>query len=152
MQKPSNQQNALENDPRLPSGEWTGFFLQPRLYTGRMGMSLSLIFKKNRISGEGVDTVGGFIVRGRYDLETDEVIVHKRYVGAHDVSYRGFAEGVRKGVWGVWEIPLFDRGGFHIWPKKYGEECGLTEGSETDLPVEHVITEDEPLTATADVG
>ena len=109
----------LESDPRFPSGPWTGFFLQ-KLIPCRHLMELHLTFRQGTVTGEGRDWVGEFLVRGRYDVSDGRCHWTKRYVGKHDVFYRGFNEG--KGIWGVWEIPTsaelgYQRGGFHIWPE-----------------------------------
>lgn len=108
--------HALETDVRFPSGEWEGFFLQPRFFSGRVKMSLMLTFRRGRVSGEGRDRVGDFVVRGTYDFDSGEVHFHKRYLQKHDVYYRGFAEPQNKGIWGTWQIKQEDRGGWHIWP------------------------------------
>ena len=39
----------------------------------------------------------------RYDVADGRCHWTKRYLGKHDVFYKGFNEG--KGIWGVWEIP-----------------------------------------------
>src|SRR5579864_8655850 len=107
-----------ETDPRFPSGPCTGFFLQPVL-PGRHLMELRLTFRGGSLSGEGRDWVGHFVVRGRYDLADGKCHWTKRYLGMHDVFYRGYNEG--KGIWGTWEIPELGRGGFHIWPEGMGD-------------------------------
>ena len=71
------------------------------------------------MSGDGRDDVGNFLIKGKYDTGTRECHWTKTYIGAHDVFYRGFREG--KGIWGTWEIGIFGRGGFHIWPLGSGE-------------------------------
>src|SRR5437868_2102658 len=55
----------VETDPRFPSGEWKGFWLQ-RGVAGRQWMSLTMQFLDCRISGEGRDRVGQFRLSGRY--------------------------------------------------------------------------------------
>lgn len=152
MENPYYDQTDLENDPRFPSGEWTGFFLQPSMYIGRMKMSLSLTFSNGKLTGEGADIVGIFFVRGKYNVDSGEVHIHKRYRGYIDVDYRGFAEKQHKGIWGVWEIENVDRGGFHIWPKKRGTETDLAEDNEADGPIEKVLIEGELSPATTDIG
>ena len=69
--------------------------------------------------GEGRDWVGRFVCTGRYDLTDGRCHWTKRYLGRHDVFYKGYNEG--KGIWGAWEIPqgadgLRWTGGFYIWP------------------------------------
>ena len=134
-----------ESDARFPSGEWTGFFLQPRYYSGRVKMSLTLTYKDGSLKGEGVDCVGDFVMRGTYDLASGEVIIHKRYLRANDVYYRGFAEPKHKGIWGVWQIRSDDRGGWHIWPKSQGTHVDLAEGEQADVPAQVADIEDELL-------
>src|SRR5881227_325081 len=99
MSTPSSDQE-LETDPRFPSGPWTGFFLQP-LVPGRHLMDLRLTFRQGGMSGEGRDWVGKFVIRGRYNVQDGKCYWTKRYLGKHDVFYRGFNEG--KGIWGTWE-------------------------------------------------
>lgn len=152
MNNPDERQTDLEADPRFPSGEWTGFFLQPRFYSGKMKMSLSLKFRNSKITGNGTDIVGDFFMRGKYDVSSGEVRIHKRYLSVIDVYCKGYAEAQHKGIWGVWEIAQFDTGGFHIWPLADGEERNLAVGGEADLTIEHVVFDDEPLPAAADVG
>jgi len=43
----------VEHDSRFPSGEWTGFFLQPTFYTGRVKMTLVLTFRQGMLSLTG---------------------------------------------------------------------------------------------------
>ena len=108
----------LETDPRFPSGPWTGFFLDRRM-RGRQKMELRLTFAHGSLTGDGRDRVGQFVIHGRYAVKDGHCHWTKRYLGAHDVFYRGFNEG--KGIWGTWEIPPEQggpvQGGFHIWPE-----------------------------------
>ena len=82
-------------------------------------MDLSLTFANGSISGEGIDAIGRFNIKGRYDTENRECYWTKTYLGAHDVFYRGFREG--KGIWGTWETGPHWHGGFHIWPRQEGD-------------------------------
>ena len=84
------------------------------------------------MTGDGVDCVGRFLIKGRYDAAALECHWTKTYIGAHDVFYRGFREG--KGIWGTWEIGLWARGGFHIWPRHEGE--GEQESASEQLEFE----------------
>ena len=137
----------LETDPRFPSGPWTGFFLQP-LLPGRHLMELRLTFRSGTLTGEGRDWVGLFVVRGRYELDNGRCYWTKRYLGKHDVFYRGYNEG--KGIWGTWEIPSFGRGGFHIWPENMGDPTQPTLSEEADLPVaQEEIEKEEPVIVPA---
>jgi hypothetical protein len=144
----SPQPTDLETDPRFPSGPWTGFFLQ-RLVPGRHRMELRLTFRQGTISGEGRDWVGGFIIRGRYDIADGRCHWHKRYVGKHDVYYQGFNEG--KGIWGTWEIAashehFYQRGGFHIWPEGMPDptQPQLSEAADLPITVEELQEVEEP--------
>jgi len=85
----------------FPSGPWVGFYT----YSGahdKHRMDLGLDFANGRVSGEGNDDVGAFVISGRFDSAKGECDWTKTYIGAHDVFYRGFREG--KGIWGTWEI------------------------------------------------
>ncbi len=128
---------TAEVDPRFPSGSWTGFFLQEQM-PGRQQMELQLRFCENLMRGEGRDRVGEFTLAGRYETEQGTCYWTKRYIGQHDVYYKGFNEG--KGIWGTWEIALeggltFDVGGFHIWPEGMPDPTGSHLSETADLPV-----------------
>ncbi len=99
-------------------------------------MDLNLTFANGRMSGDGVDDIGRFLIKGRYDAASRECHWTKSYVGAHDVYYRGFREG--KGIWGTWEINIRDHGGFHIWPRAAGEGETEEEAAEAEAPVDAV--------------
>src|SRR5262249_52395717 len=121
----SSAADQLETDPRFPSGPWTGFFLQKQL-PGKHRMELRLTFQNGDLRGEGRDWVGKFTVRGRYSVADGKCDWHKRYVGRHDVRYRGLNEG--RGIWGVGEIASDRlRGGSHIGPE------GMAAPSEPQL-------------------
>jgi len=106
----------FEADPRFLSGGWTGFFLQRPVFTGRIGMSLSLWFREGRVDGEGRDRLGRFLLRGYYQTASGEVMMHKRYLGRHEIFYRGYNDpGL--GIWGTWTIRGHMIDGFHIWPE-----------------------------------
>jgi hypothetical protein len=122
---------GLETDPRFPSGPWTGFFLQQAV-PGRHLMELGLTFRNGVLTAEGRDWVGTFIFRGRYNLADGTCYWTKRYLGRHDVFYRGYNEG--KGIWGVWSIPPYHRGGFYIWPEGMGDPTRPELTAEADLP------------------
>jgi hypothetical protein len=123
-----------EQDGRFPSGQWTGFFLQPA--GSRHWMDLRLNFRAGTLRGDGSDWVGPFTMDGSYQLEDGRCWWIKRYTGRHDVSYSGYNEG--KGIWGVWEISPQARGGFHIWPAGMPDptQNALTQTEQT--PVEPV--------------
>jgi hypothetical protein len=107
-------------------------------------MELALTFRQGELRGEGRDWVGKFILRGQYMLDTGKCYWMKRYLGKHDVFYKGFNEG--KGIWGVWEIPTDGwRGGFHIWPEGMADPSQPQLSEEADLPVQVVTEELEPV-------
>jgi hypothetical protein len=146
--------NVLETDPRFPSGPWTGFYLQ-RLVPGRHMMELQLTFRQGVMTGDGRDRVGKFLVTGRYDLSDGKCYWTKKYVGKHDVFYRGFNEG--KGIWGVWEISsktLPQQGGFHIWPEGMPDPSTphLTEAADLPAPEPPVEPVKEPVVEPVEVG
>ena len=99
-------------------------------------MDLHLTFARGRMTGDGNDDVGRFLVKGHYDAASRECHWTKTYVGAHDVFYRGFREG--KGIWGTWELTAFDHGGFHIWPKQAGEGETHSESAANEVPASAV--------------
>jgi hypothetical protein len=96
-------------------------------------MELELTFRHGVMKGEGRDLIGPFLIRGRYQTESGECWWTKRYIGKHDVHYRGFNEG--KGIWGVWEIPPSSKGGFCIWPEAWGDPTGSHLKEAVDAPV-----------------
>jgi len=108
-------------------------------------MDLQLSFSTGSMSGDGIDDIGRFLIKGRYDATTRECHWTKTYPGSHDVFYRGFREG--KGIWGTWEIGLLARGGFHIWPRQAGEGEAATAAAETAEPVDAVAEEVAPSRA-----
>ena len=124
-----------ETDPRFPSGKWTGFWLQ-RLLLGRQYMSLNLAFAKNRITGEGTDCIGDFVMAGQYDLTTGQCTIHKSYIGAHTVFYEGRNENDGLWIWGLWHIGNSDQGGFHLWPANEPDPSGCKLHEEKELPQE----------------
>lgn len=123
-----------ETDPRYPTGKWVGFFKQPVL-PGKHQMELFLAFSHGGITGSGRDWVGDFIIRGRYEIEPGTCYWTKRYLGKHDVFYKGYNEG--KGIWGVWDMPKEGphwKGGFHIWPEGMGDPTNLKLVEAAELP------------------
>lgn len=139
--------SELETDPRFPSGPWTGYFLQ-RQIPGKHLMELRLTFAKGSMTGVGRDWVGDFVIRGQYNVADGECYWTKRYLGKHDVFYKGYNEG--KGIWGRWDIaghfnagiPL--HGGFHIWPEGMADPTQQHLHEEADLPAPE---EDEAIIA-----
>jgi len=117
----------------FPSGPWTGFYKYSR-DSAKHRMDLELTFEGGHLNGDGLDDIGQFLVKGRYDAQELECHWTKTYVGRHEVYYRGYREG--KGIWGAWEIGLRGHGGFHIWPKTAGEEGGQAAAKEEPVPAE----------------
>ena len=93
-------------------------------------------FGNGRITGEGHDFIGGFILDGRYE-PSGACHWTKTYVAAHDVFYAGQRQG--KGISGIWEVDLI-RGGFKIWPlgSGTGEDEVATESG--GRPAEAVVS------------
>lgn len=120
------------DDARFPSGPWTGFFLQKEL-PGRHTMELALEFRDGEIRGEGRDRVGKFLIKGKFEAASGRCWWTKSYIGRHDVSYQGYNEG--RGIWGLWEIAPFWKGGFHIWPEGMADPTRPTISEAEDLPV-----------------
>ena len=131
------------SDDMFPSGPWTGFYnYRPG---DRHRMDLQLTFANGIMSGDGVDDIGRFTIKGRYNPEKRECDWTKTYLGAHDVFYRGFREG--KGIWGTWEITIRDHGGFHIWPRQTGEGEAEAETAAAEEPVDAIATQELPASA-----
>lgn len=120
------------SDSRFPSCLWTGFYTY-RSLGGKHGMDLHLTFSSGRMTGDGADELGLFIIDGNYDCGRGECHWTKTYVGAHEVRYRGFAED--RGIWGTWEIPGASQGGFQIWPLGNAEAEEM-EMEESETPAE----------------
>jgi len=112
---------------QFPSGQWVGFYT----YAGRTRkylMDLILEFKSERMTGEGADGIGFFVISGNYSEQSGECSWVKQYVGRHAVEYNGYQEG--KGIWGNWVVDL-GKGGFHIWP--LSEEASLNAAEESAI-------------------
>ena len=127
-----NMNDKIEMDPRFPSGEWRGEFIQ---FRRRFRMELSLTFTEAAVLGMGYDIVGRFTIRGSYNIETGKVELLKRYT-MHDVDYAGVAEeGV--GIYGGWMIrpPWPMRGGFRIWPHGDDAEANCHAHADNEIPV-----------------
>jgi hypothetical protein len=123
----------------FPSGPWIGFYNYRSLSNGRHRMDIQLTFANGCMTGEGIDDVGRFLIKGHYDSSNGECYWTKSYIGAHDVFYKGFREG--KGIWGTWEIGPHWRGGFHIWPRSAGEDKHEAASAESAEPVDAIATE-----------
>jgi hypothetical protein len=115
-------------------------------------MELLLSFSDGIMKGEGRDSIGAFLIHGKYTLADGKCHFTKRYIGKHDVFYQGFNEG--KGIWGAWEIrasrnSLGARGGFHIWPEGMGDptQQQLTEAAELPITQSEPLPVEEPVAA-----
>lgn len=114
MTGPATEENKFEQDPQLPSGEWSGFYLES--HQDRRGwMHLYINFVDGRIEGEGTDYVGPWVIQGSYDLKNKVCQWTKQYQGRHRVEYQG--KITRDGIQGRWDIRNWNNGPFHIWPR-----------------------------------
>ena len=116
------------------SGEWRGYYT----YTGRTRkhrMDIALEFRNGKVSGEGRDDIGDFVLSGSYNASSRECFWRKEYIGRHTVVYEGFGEGRR--IWGTWSINW--TGGFMIWP--VGEESGAEEAEKAEEPIDETVLE-----------
>lgn len=129
--KPIDEDSPFETDDRFPTGPWIGYFLQPG-FGSRFEMQLALQFQTGRMTGEGEDYVGPFLIRGRYDTEDGKCVWTKQYVGRHAVFYEGYNEG--RGIWGMWDIPQIWKGGFHIWPEGMADPTTQREAQSQQRP------------------
>lgn len=111
---------------------YTGYYIYRDL-PRRHWMDVTLAFKDGRISGDGMDDIGSFVIAGQYDLSGTECSWHKKYVGAHDVYYKGYRDAGGKRIWGIWAIPPHDTGGFLIWRDGFGEST--EEVAEAATPI-----------------
>ena len=125
----------LESDPRFPSGKWAGFFIQDYPPKGRHQTEMVLTFTDGKISGEGRDFVGEYVMDGTDEVDSGKCFWVKQYVGRHQIHYQGFNEG--KGIWGTWEIQGHGlSGGFHIWPEGMANSHDTILVEEAEPPVE----------------
>ncbi len=107
-------------------------------------MELLLEFTSGRITGEGMDGVGPFVIDGKYSIETSECHWDKTYVGRHTVGYRGFRDK-GKGIWGTWSLDNDQyKGGFQIVPVDEGVPLPALE-EDKDLELEPYLNETKPL-------
>jgi hypothetical protein len=105
-----------------------------------------LTFTNGRMTGEGNDIAGPFIISGGYDPASKECHWTKTYIRQHDVAYTGFREG--KGILGTWDIESIYRGGFHIWP--LADDAGMEEmASEEETREQPIAIPSAPQAAPA---
>lgn len=108
--------NSSELHPFFPSGDWEGFYKDPRGGRPNGEMRMTLDFSAGLITGSGSDPVGVYAWTGTYDTKAETCSLKKTYLGRHSVEYTGYAD--ENGIWGKWIIPKMGAGEFHIWPKK----------------------------------
>jgi len=128
---PNPSTRDLETDPRFPSGEWSGFFVQPGS-PQRHWMVFYLEFRGGVMRGEGNDWVGVFHLAGKYDIITGRCRWRKQYLGQHKVEYEGLNQG--QGIVGIWTIDTWLTDHFHIWPKGHGSLDALYFEAELPRP------------------
>ncbi len=148
-----SDKTQLENDERFPSGPWEGFFLMSQTDRKRHMMDLILTCSETRMTGEGQDFVGDFILRGRYEIATGRCVWNKKYLNRHEVGYVGYNEG--KGIFGKWEIldTNHSHGGFLIWPKGMGDPTNHRKRAEVEAPAQSdqtAFSESELITVSID--
>lgn len=115
----SRSPNPSEQHPHFPSGDWEGFYNDPRGGGKKGDMTMTLEFSGGRITGAGSDPVGAYTWTGSYDAIAGTCSLKKTYPGRHSVQYKGYAD--ENGIWGSWNIWfILARGDFHIWPKMKG--------------------------------
>ena len=107
--------------PLFPSWPWEGFYVYQMVGGGRKHkMDFQLDFMGGQVRGSGSDDIGGFGWSGSYNTERLCCEITKQYFSSHSVWYQGKVD--ENGIWGIWLIPPFARGGFHIWPKGLDSE------------------------------
>ena len=130
-----NDEPVRETDSRFPSGRWAGYWEQDGQ---RARMRLDLSFAGGKLTGDGRDAVGDFVLSGGYDTKSGKCGMCKTYLGQHDVDYDGRAagDGIR-GLWqiaqGIEELQYEDAGPFHIWPVGSGAGEELTTAAEVTV-------------------
>lgn len=112
---------------KFPSGPWVGFYTYSR-HSKKYMMDLVLEFKGGKMTGDGADGIGLFVISGHYSVQSGECSWVKQYIGRHAVDYKGYREG--KGIWGNWTVGS-TRGGFHIWPLSEGGPQNVAKETES---------------------
>ena len=125
----------LETDSGFPSGPWRGFYAYSWSPQQLHPVSVGLRFRRGRMSGEGEDDVGRFVIVGTYDLGSRRCWWTKTYPGSHSVQYAGQQSG--RQIRGTWTIATMT-GHFALWP-----------GSEDELSSEFFV--EEPHEAPAEL-
>jgi hypothetical protein len=95
-------------------------------------MRLCLSFTPDgRISGDGIDDVAPFTIRGSFDRLTNTANWTKSYVRMHSVEYSGLYDG--RSICGDWTL-IVATGSFWIWPGTIEINEALEE--EIEVPIE----------------
>jgi hypothetical protein len=119
------------------SGTWTAFWTAYPDWAppAESAHSLELTFADGRVSGEGTDWVGEFVIGGTYDEATQRVAYTKAYVGKHSIEYTGQrdAEG---NISGEWQLGPF-RGFFLLVPRPVREATAVAEPWHSDTVRRH---------------
>ncbi|MBI3725620.1 hypothetical protein HY251_16960, partial [bacterium] len=132
------REDSCPEDSPIPSGPWHGFYTDPR-FAGRHFMDLVLEFHEGTITGDGIDDVAPFTIRGGYHSETLASWWTKSY-RTHTVSYTGAYD--LGSIYGTWEISFLvfhARGGFRIWPGARGEGAKIAEEEEAPIDEENAV-------------
>ena len=138
----SKKGQSEEMHPLFPSGDWEGFYKYPYAGLQQGKMEFFLNFNAGVVTGGGSDSVGTFTWKGTYDTKALTCQMTKYYT-SHTVSYNGHVD--ENGIWGTWQIRTYNKGGFHIWPKKDGNE------EEEEEAVEEVKEKEAEILQTLEV-
>ena len=82
--------------------------------------------------------IGGFVMKGRYEVDKGVVSIHKAYPW-YLVFYSGYAEIPDRGIWGLRELPDQEKGGFHLWPAGMADPTGPELKEEAGLGVDEEV-------------
>lgn len=125
------------------SGPWRGWSIQ---YGMRITEKIKLSIGKGKISGNGTDKDGSFLVEGDYDPEGN-VTLTRTYTRTTEPSqlgagipyrYRGRWDGTLVfGRWAPVANPWSDGGPFEMWPEQ--EEQRLEMASEIEEEIRELV-------------
>jgi hypothetical protein len=105
--------------------------------TAKHRMKMSLAFSTDGgISGDGIDDIAPFTIRGAFDTAANSASWTKKYVGMWAVEYRGLYD--LRSICGDWMVAGAN-GGFWIWPE------GLSEGEHTEVERELPVEQFHPV-------
>jgi hypothetical protein len=120
-----------------PSGAWSGYYAYLNVQQLHR-MKLQLMFsQEGAIDGDGIDDIGQFTIRGRFDIAKLQAQWTKTYLGRHSVEYDGVYDG--RNILGTWSLPG-GTGSFRIWPGENPQGIESDEQIELELPAELVQT------------